>query len=209
MRKLHKLQEPTVLSINSEAWTADYLAQLAAGERPRGRWAHPEIRQRLRDETSTKCAYCEAYVEDVSYAEVEHIIPKAIKPELVYRWENLTSACRRCNLSKGDFFMSTGGLLNPYVDDIDNHLHFLGSLIYSKLSSTRGEISITKLDLNRLDLVHQRARRLEAIKQILERWHAAEGEHREMLAEGLRLDAREGEFARSVNAYLVSFDFPI
>lgn len=156
-----------------------------------------------------KCAYCEAHIDHVSFSEVEHIIPKSVKPELVYRWENLTGACRRCNGAKGNFFDPEIGLLNPYVDDIDAHLHFLGSLIYPKLSMVRGEVSITKLKLNRLDLSEQRKRRLESVGQVLERWHASEGAQRGLLAEGLQLDAREGEFTGTVTAFLSSFGFPI
>jgi hypothetical protein len=209
VRALEKLNEPTVLADRAAEWTQEYLAELAAGRKPRSRWGHPEIRQVLRDEIMAKCAYCEAYIEHVSFGEVEHIIPKSIKPELVYRWQNLTGACRRCNGAKGNFFDSENGLLNPYVDDIDAHLLFLGSLIYPRLSMVRGEISIAKLKLNRLDLSEQRKRRLEAVNQVLERWHASDGVQRELLADGLRLDAREGEFTGAVTAFLSSFEFPI
>ncbi len=210
MRKLEKLETPQVLEDNEAMWTANYVAAVASGTpENHEKWRHPEIKATLREELRSKCAYCEGFVEDVSYPHVEHIIPKAVKPELAHRWENLTSACGRCNIAKGDFYDPTHGLLNPYKDVLDAHLVFLGSLISWELGSARGELTVRRLRLNRLDLAHARANRLIEIHRVLGRWHVASDPLRGVLADGLRLDAREGEFSRSVLAYLSSFDFPI
>lgn len=207
MRALTKLAEPVILTEKATEWTAEYVAGAAIGKPPRGRWGHPEIRDRLKDEVLCKCAYCEAYVEDVSYSEVEHIIPKSVKPELAYAWGNLTSACKRCNTAKGSYYDPVDSLLDPYVDDIDEHLQFLGDFIDSKLGSRRGEISLDTLKLNRQDLYERRRQRLISVKHMLERWHAASGQQKAVLARGIRIDAVQGEFSRSVTAYLEMFGF--
>jgi 5-methylcytosine-specific restriction endonuclease McrA len=33
--------------------------------------------------------------------EIDHIIPRANRPDLLFEWEDLTAACRRCNAVKG------------------------------------------------------------------------------------------------------------
>jgi hypothetical protein len=210
MQKLTKTTKPQVLVQNEEQWTDDYVAAVANGDSKRyERWRHPEIKKALRQEVRSRCAYCEGFVDDVSFPHVEHIIPKAIAPELAHRWINLTSACGRCNNAKGDFYDQDNGLLNPYVDDLDRHISFLGSLIQWELGSARGELTIRQLGLNRFDLAKERAKRLEAIRGILDRWHAANQPLRGVLEESLRLDAEEGEFSGAVVAYLRSFQFPI
>jgi 5-methylcytosine-specific restriction endonuclease McrA len=210
VRVLTKLDKPQVLRDNETRWTARYVAATGAGDpKPHEKWGHSEIKRVLRDEVKGKCAYCEGYVDDISYPHVEHIVPKTVKPELAHRWENLTSACGRCNIAKGDFYDAADGLLNPYEDPLDAHLVFLGSLISWDLGSVRGELTVRRLRLNRLDLANARANRLDEIREVLERWHDASDPLRGVLADGLRLDAREGEFSRSVLAYLSFFEFPV
>lgn len=47
-----------------------------------------------------RCAYCEDSVAD----EVEHIYPKDIFPDRVFKWENYTYACGPCNGPKNNKF---------------------------------------------------------------------------------------------------------
>ena len=210
MRQLEKSNEPQVLVQKAAEWTDLYLQALREGNKPTPKWGHEEIRAVLREEVMSKCAYCESYVEHVSYAEVEHIIPKSVKPELVYQWSNLTGACRRCNGAKDNFYQEVNGLLNPYVDNIDGHLHFQGPLISSRLTSTCGEVTVRQLQLNRLDLLNRRAQRLEEVKEVLERWATTDDDGlRDVLEEGLRIDARNGEYSRSVIGFLASHGFRV
>lgn len=210
MQKLTKIAKPNILRANEDRWTTEYVRAVPVGEGSRyEKWRHPEIKKALRDEVKSKCAYCEAFVDDVSFPHVEHIIPKAIAPDLAHRWTNLTSACGRCNVAKHDHYDAESGILNPYTDEIDEHIGFLGSLIQWGLGSEQGELTIKQLGLNRRDLALARARRLESIRELLERWHAAEEPLRNALEASLRLDAREGEFSGTVIAYLRVFEFPI
>lgn len=193
-----------------DAWTAAYLANKGTADESRHeKWRHNEIREALRVETSGKCAYCEGFVDDVSYPHVEHILPKAVRPELAHRWHNLTSACGRCNVAKGDFYDAVNGLLNPYEDPVERHLRFIGGLVHWELADERGEITVRKLQLNRFELVKARTQRLADVRSLLDRWHASGGPLRDSIAEALRLDAREGEFSQSVTAYLSHFGFPV
>lgn len=210
MRALVKESKPTVLVVNESKWTANYVAGAQAGDgRPFEKWRHPEIKGALKAETRAKCAYCEAFLADVSYPHVEHLRPKSLYPELAHTWDNMTSACGPCNTAKGDFHDATLGLLNPYVDDPIVHLESWGHFMDWVLGSARGEITITKLHLNRLDLANSRMMRLQAVRNMLERWHDADGILKEVLADGIRLDLTQGEFTSSVHAFLLAKGFPV
>jgi uncharacterized protein (TIGR02646 family) len=210
LKALQKLPKPEILQRREDNWTAEYLEAVNGGTaKDHEHWRHAEIKETLRQELLGKCAYCEGFVEDVSYPHVEHILPKSVKPELAHRWLNLTSACGRCNVNKGEFYSEDAALLNPYVDDVDSHLAFLGYLVDWGLGSERGEVTVRTLDLNRADLASSRAKRLEAMKELLERWNESREPLRNILEDSIRLDAQEGEFSKTVVAYLRSFDFPI
>jgi len=60
------------------------------------------VRQRLDEMCSgaRRCAYC----EDSAADEVEHVRPKDLYPEHVFRWENYVYACGPCNGPKGNGF---------------------------------------------------------------------------------------------------------
>lgn len=210
MRALAKSTKPPVLVDNEDPWTSDYVAAVASGDaRSVERWRHPEIRSALKGETKGKCAYCEAFLADVSYPHVEHLVPKSLRPDLAHRWDNLTSACGPCNVAKGSFYDPVQGLLNPYEDALEKHLEFFGNFVDWTLGSVRGEITLSKLRLNRLELAESRLSRLRAIRNMLERWYEATGIRKEILAEGIRLDLAEGEFTAAVRVFLLSKEFPV
>ncbi|WP_461004796.1 HNH endonuclease [Terrabacter terrigena] len=199
-----------MLVANEDAWTVSYLAARGTPHEKRNeRWRHLDIKRALAQETDAKCAYCEGFVDDVVHPHVEHIIPRASKPDLAHRWHNLTTACGPCNTHKGAFYHETEGLLDPYQDDPSAHLAFHGSIVQWALGSQRGELTVKKLQLNRFGLMKQRAKRLQDVRELLERWHSAEEPLRTSLAEALRMDASEGEFSQSVTQLLMSYRFPI
>lgn len=208
MRKLNKSAKPSVLATNEELWTQAYVKSPAEDRPKHERWRHPDIKDGLHAETSGKCAYCEGVVGDVSYPHVEHIVPKVAHPELAHRWHNLTWACEVCNGNKREYYDKDYPVLNPYVDDIHDHIMFHGGFISQHFGAERGEITIKKLKLNRPDLVYARAERLGKIREMVERWYEASEPRKEVLAEALRLDALEGEFSSSVLQYLNVMGFP-
>lgn len=210
MRNLSKGPKPQILQINETIWTEEYVrAADAQARKNREKWRHLGIKEGLRHETLGKCAYCEGSMEDLSFMHVEHLIPKASRPELAHRWENLTAACGVCNVAKDDFYHPTDGILNPYVDDTTAYLRFLGALIDYEPRSDRGNLTTKRLKLNRFELVKSRMKRLEAVRSSYDAWERASEPLKSVLAEGIRVDALEGEFTMTVQAYLRSFDFPL
>lgn len=210
MRRLAKGPKPAILATNEDKWTLEYEEAVARGDQERHEhWRHHEIKRGLHTETSGKCAYCEAFVADVSYPHVEHIVPKKPHPELAHRWHNLTWACPVCNGNKREYYDEYDSILNPYVDDPEEHILFAGGIVSQHFGASRGEITIKKLRLNRADLVYARGERLSKLREMAELWHQADGARKEVLAEAIRLDATEGEFSASAVQYLSLIGFPI
>lgn len=209
MIRLVKGAEPNILVQKGAAWTAEYLAALGtASEKQKEKWRHRQIKESLSTDTGGRCSYCEGKVNDVAFGHVDHIRPKKKFAELAHMWTNLTWACPVCNGNKGDYWDDHEPLLDPYQDAIEDHLIHLGSLVDWQVGDVRAEMTVETIGLNRLDIADARRQRLIDVKAMLERWHAASGRHKELLAHAIRLDAERGEFSGTVRAYLVAHSFP-
>jgi uncharacterized protein (TIGR02646 family) len=210
MKPLSKVERPEVLRLQGVDWTLVYVNASTGDERRKHeKWRHREIKEALRVETSSKCAYCEGLVDDVSYPHVEHIRPKSKFPELAHDWANLTTACERCNVAKGDYFEPGLELINPYADDVATHLQALGPIVDWSKGDVRAELTVRRLALNRFELVMARTRRLDSVRSLIERWHGSSEPLRTALASAIRLDATEGEFSQSVIYLLKQHGFPM
>jgi len=131
-----------------------------------------------------KCAYCESPIKHPGDASLDRFRPKAgavgLDREfasehywwLAYQWGNLYPACGTCNKIKGPKFPVQGLrapveatvsvlasedrlLVDPVADDPAKHLDFLDSGEVRPRSS-RGDVTIATLELNRRDLVGPR-----------------------------------------------------
>lgn len=210
MRALAKVGIPSVLRDNEAVWTRAYVSATSAKERSGlEKWRHPDIKRSLRAETKSKCAYCEASMEDVSFSHVEHLRPKSKFPALAHTWDNLTTACGVCNVAKADYFIEGNECLNPYIDELSNFINPVGPWIDWVAGNSRAEITVKKIQLNRSNLVVARADRLSKIRDLYERWHESPEPIRSILEDTLRLDAMEGEFTQTVAVFLRSKNFPI
>ena len=123
----------------------------------------------------------------MSYAHIEHILPKSIVPLLVCTWSNLTLACQVCNTNKGSYHSETSPLLNPYIDHVENLISFYGPMAIDR--DERAKLTISKLRLNRPELMYQRYEKLKSISRLLELIARSEGN--EALIEALRSDLTE------------------
>lgn len=199
--------EPQVLAEHGEAWTAEYIewCETPAGNEPR-RYAHAEIRAALEQGTRSKCAYCEARIKDVAYTHIEHKLPKRKHPHLVCAWENLTIACPRCNTNKGEYDIPECPLLDPHVDDVEEDVAFGGPLALPR-GGARASATITRLDLNRMDLVFARGQTLQRFYSLLDLIERAASEPDVLQSLWLEVDAAtaaEGEFASACRQFVKS-----
>ena len=159
--------EPKVLRDNGVAWGEEYERSLANGGKNKPeRYRRDDVRDALRKETHRKCAYCESIVEHVSYSHIEHILPKELFPLLVCSWPNLTWSCAVCNTNKGMYFDSKAPLLNPYTDRTESDIVFWGPMAIDRCE--RGKLTISRLRLNRPELLHKRQEALSEVLRIIE-----------------------------------------
>ena len=205
MIRLSHGPHPEVLVKNGEAWTAEYMrwSEERVGREPRP-YAHPEIRSTLETETRSKCAYCEGRITDVAYTNIEHKLPKSKHPEMVCTWENLTIACPRCNTNKQDYDEPECPLLDPYVDDVEEEVAFGGPLALPR-GGARARATITRLGLNRKDLLFSRGETLERLDLLLDLVERAAGEPDVLRSLWLDIDAvtaARGEFASACRQFL-------
>lgn len=201
MIKLAKSEAPAVLVENGPAWIAALKRHIEMGTEPteteRSRYRHPDIKRALVSETSGKCAYCESKLRHVTYGDVEHIVPKSREPLKSFDWTNLTLACDVCNTNKGGHFGNHEDLVDPYVNEPEEHLQFLGASVLSKPGNAPGFATERILKLNRIDLLERRAEHLRRLNDLLQLLVTISDPNRRAI---LRRDIEENELS-STNEY--------
>lgn len=162
-------------------FTQDYLRmQSTGGLAARDTFVQypPELRRNLYHALTTqflgKCAYCEMRLNEGGGGEIEQFRPKILYGiHASLDWDNLLLACKVCNRNKGGRFPLLAGalrpelpypdrlageepmLLHPCVDRPDEHLRFSDDGRVHGLT-LRGNVTVSVLDLNRLQLVEAR-----------------------------------------------------
>lgn len=164
----------------------------------------PEIKALLKAETADKCAYCESKVPHVDYGDVEHIVPKSVRPDLRFAYENLTFACSVCNTKKGEYHSDECPLLNPFVDDPSDHLLAAGPMVLRAPGSDRGMVTEKRLELNRASLIERRKERIEGIAALIDQLARTKSNAiRDVLLAQIEDECRdEREYAFVVRAYV-------
>lgn len=166
MINLRKGNEPQSLQLNSEAWTDRLIEVTNSDGTPTAtelnRYNQPDVKAALLTETNEKRAYCESKFRHVEPGDIEHITPKRNGPEWRFRWRNLTIACSNCNTAKG----THEGLLDPYEDNVNEHLYIAGPMILGAHNSEKGQFSETVLQLSRRDLLDKRVDRLKNLHRL-------------------------------------------
>jgi uncharacterized protein (TIGR02646 family) len=175
MIKLIKGPTPSILQLNAGQWTAAAMSFFNAGQpipdNIINKYNQPAVKAALVDETKAKCAYCESKILHIDYGDIEHIIPKRKHPITAFEWDNLTLACGVCNNNKGDYFAQSSLLLNPYIDDIYNHLLSGTILIMHVNGSIKGEFTHKLLQLNRSALVERRREAIDGLQNLIDKYH--------------------------------------
>lgn len=195
MKNLRKLISPDIIIDRGAELTEEFL-QNNGRTSP---WRNVEIKDALIKETSSKCAYCESEMLAVSFGEIEHIRPKSKYPHLVLDWGNLTLVCSKCNNEKRDKYFEELSFVNPYEDDVAEHIFAGGAYLYS--STERGEITIREIKLNDGARLIARDRAINALEQLVRRRDASAGESR-VLSEELIEECLNGPYSSTLSAYL-------
>lgn len=206
MRALHKLPKPAVLAVNESAWLEEYLAD-PQNSTKRYRYRHPEVKQDLRTETANKCVYCESKLGHNTPGDVEHKVPSSKAPRRHFDWSNLTLACTECNRRKNNYYNEADGFLDPYSDNVDEHLEHHGPIVTWRAGGARGEIFVSTLELcseARLPLIARKIDKLNQLNHLLERHKSTQDQlMKSLLARQIRdMTSPTGEYSAMIKATL-------
>lgn len=124
-----------------------------------------------------RCAYCrlDLHPNEVT-PEIEHIVPKNLKPDWMYEPFNLCLSCKLCNTKKGHVKKTlvdeavdvlprdsaSYKMIHPHLDRYSENIEFVGDVLYRGISD-KGKYTISLCELNRYEVAAARA--MELIKQ--------------------------------------------
>lgn len=153
----------------------------------------------------SKCIYCESYIDHVYFGDIEHIIPKSVRPDLTYDWKNLGYVCAMCNNAKSDQYDPSLEIINPYTEDPTNHIIAFGSFMYPLKGSEKGQKTIYDAQLNRPGLIEKRRELIDRIDRAVQACYRAKNTSlASILLEELIQEAEpEKEYSMSVREYLL------
>lgn len=110
-------------------------------------WNIVWLKESLMDLSNNKCAYCECLLtKESNYMEVEHFEDKNQYPNKVMNWDNLLPSCKHCNVHKSSHDVISAPIINPFIDNPNDHLYF--QFYRYKAKDTKGENTISVLNLN-------------------------------------------------------------
>ena len=209
MIKIKKLPKPNILVANETKWTEEYLdainSKIPLTDNIKNRYNQEEIKQQLIKETYGKCAYCESKIQHISFADLEHILPKSKRPDLYVNWYNLTLACEVCNrTNKKDYYNPSDPLINPVLENPDDYLLALGAVLYKRPGSRKGEITLSILNLNRTPLIERRVEKLHSFELLVDKYVSEENPNYKKILEEelLRESSAESEYSFILSSYL-------
>ncbi|WP_409177517.1 HNH endonuclease [Brevibacillus fortis] len=181
MISLNKGEKPSILKEKEYEWTSELLSYIQNNQKVpetiKGRYRHSEIKSALLDETYSKCAYCESKITHIDHGDIEHIVPKSKLPSLTFDWSNLTIGCKRCNQNKGDYYDPALPLLNPYEDDPEKEIMFLGPLPTARNGCLKGRLTIQLLKLDRPELIERRSEHIKRIMPLIREYEKTEDDN--------------------------------
>lgn len=174
MIKLNKIGIPNSLKDHKDTWTNELMEYVDRGEdipkRLKNKYNQDDVKEQLKKETYGKCMFCESTIGHIAYEHIEHYRPKSKYPRLTFDWSNLGLACPICNIKKGEEFDEQYPIVNPYIDNPEDYLLFLGTMVIHKSNNKRGEITETLLELNRPELMEARKDRINSVRCLIDKY---------------------------------------
>lgn len=210
MIRVQRTPKPAVLVKNGQQWTAAIKAAAtkALKDKAIARYRHEKIKAALSKMFHGKCAFCESYIENVDYGDIEHFKPKSKFPQLAVTWENLLLSCKKCNGAgqKGDAWPAAtegGPLINPCEEDPELFFEFIfdeaTKIALVKPKNNRGETSEAIYGLNKHTLLKDRNTHVRKLV-VLARMYKNDAEARTLLDEAVMAEGEYAAFARMIKA---------
>jgi hypothetical protein len=164
-----------------------------------------EIRATLREMAAgrERCMY----TSDSEGTDIDHFWPQARYPEKAFTWENYLLAASRCNSNdkRDEFPLDESGeplLLNPTVDDPQEHLDLVPANGRYAHRTRRGAESLRVYDLNRSLLARGRRSSWTVIEACLILYAEARQRHDATMATRCEEAVREQPFPGVLEAFL-------
>jgi len=174
MRKVIRTQTPKSLTRNSQRWTKELMDAIAESKKSGTKVAEKfyvkykkdDVLEALKhmygDNNFSYCCYCESIINDVSYEQIEHRMPKRKTidqyPEKTFDWENLHIVCGKCNGNKGNKYDENYPILDAAIDDVEHNLGYKlkPKGVYRETLTRRGITTVEHVDLDRPTLLTAR-----------------------------------------------------
>lgn len=181
MRHINRSAEPPVLTRNGARWLTEFVSSGLDRPDPK-RYAHKEIRDYLKNMSSSKCFYCEHSLK-CRPNEIDHHIEVSVDKGKAFEWNNLYLSCKGCNHKLNELSIPSSDTLDPCNStdaEIKQHITFDREQIKPVGISVRGQRTIQKYHLDREGLDFLR------IKQLRKLDEAIESIDMDMISEGRR-----------------------
>ena len=115
-------------------------------------WDKSYIKSGLLEMSHGKCCYCEIQLtEESKYMTVDHFHHKDSYPDEVVDWDNLLPCCNLCNSTKSSHDTYINPIINPTIDNPQQHLYFHFLHYCCRNNSVLGANTISVLNLNSID----------------------------------------------------------
>ncbi len=123
-----------------------------------------EIKNFYKKDQSFICPYCKQKIQISHNAvwDIEHIIPKSLKPQFMFKSENLCVACKDCNGPKSNVNVLKNKLrktfpekpsdyliVHPHYHDYNEHIEPILIGVFYRALSDEGKFTIINCDLLR------------------------------------------------------------
>lgn len=211
---VQRTSKPRVLVKNGTRWKNAIIAATSEETKKKAisKYKQTEIKEALIDMFSGKCGFCESYIENVDFGDIEHFKPKSIFPELAVDWDNLLLSCKKCNGAgqKGDKWPTAeedGPLIDPSADEPGDFFDFhfdedtMISLVLPK--NPRGKTSEAIYGLNKHTLLKDRNVFVKKLI-IIARYYHSDAEAKNILDEATSKKSEYSAFANMVKSKYVS-----
>ena len=175
MKKVSRGAIPTSLRQNAAVWTKELLNEIAkvglytkVEDRYKDRYKQRDVQKALEQMYFGKCCYCEQMIGAESYEQIEHLRPKSNPKfhDLTFEWNNLHWCCQRCNTAKGKLWDEKYPIIDPTIDNPNEHLYL--NLVNGEIEhyDLRGKTTISHAKLNRENLLKARKRTLRKLNEL-------------------------------------------
>lgn len=131
-------------------------------------WNIDWLKESLMGLSHGKCAYCECdLTKGSNYMEVEHFEDKYHNADKVMEWDNLLPSCKHCNVHKSGHDVIAEPIVNPFVDNPQDHLYLQNYRYKSKDEKGKTTIEVLQLNNGERKMVDMRFEMGNSIEELL------------------------------------------